>query len=1086
MTIMPDTAPVITSLTAAVSVVVPPPAPPTPSVSQSSSSPPVIVDYYCVSSAEVDSIVYTWAGDKWDTQYGYLSAGTSGFDYKLYASDDTTLQEELTATSWSAFETSSEFNPIYWAQLEGSYMGDSPTAYFTALNSEGSGGGTSATIPLTLTANIAAGDNQVTGVTFYAGTPGSGTQTDLGTIIGGSNGWTMYVSPSAYSFSNPQEFYAVAIDSMGNTSSTSSPTTLSVSPVGVGTLSADSGDRYYSGHPTVLTASGLTDWVSGSSSVNEVKFYQDDSGTGDFANATYLTTVSTSSGSASYTFTPSGTVNGPQTFFAVAVDTSGISSAPVAITLSPDMGPNVDSVGISTTTSDLVLTANNAYSPDGTIASVKFYEDSGTSALETVTDGTDGYSWNVALSSLTAGPHTFYAVATDDLGDTFTSPTVTVDPVVIGQASAASDGSGLYIPGESLELSVNGLVDWNGSGAAATSVTFYQDTSDTGVYNSTMANNLGNASVSSGSATKTDQQYRHRKLERPANHLRRRHRRHEWNISRQRAGGDYRAARSAPSVGGVSTSTSVGNVAQVSPGETVSPEGATIAVGGAVLNTTSDAPNAPVAGMSLDFTAFTWNSVAGYYNPEQFVYLQVETNGAIDIQYTDYYGDPLQPDYVYSSWAAFKASSDFDPVYWSTIESSGGADAEGIIADLEQTNGRGVAYELIHGPSGSSDFLSALASYDSSTSGDTLTLTATDVYSPNGSVASVKFYAGTGTSYLLGTATYADDNGNWTIDVSPSSLGGATTVTIVVADSEGVTNGSSGTTFSISPVSLGQITVDTGDGSGPTTTPVYTSGTSVSISVASVLTTNSGATIAGVKFYLDTSGTGIYNPATVQLLTGSLASNGTGGYTLSGVNTNGWIGDQTIFVVAYDSTGAPSCPQQDQTVLLANPVQQPAAGNGDSGWYPGKHLLEFGNAAAKTFASWLGGVFAWAGDNTNGLFQLGGKLIANFFVGITKFEFKGQNIGLNNQNIGQAAQNIMNGFLATIKGKNLTKAQLETMFRSDLKTTLKGQVRQLAVALAKAIGGQLTVDQIVSKIESSGVQVIDENGSAGIFWQFDW
>ena len=147
-------------------------------------------------------------------------------------------------------------------------------------------------------------------------------------------------------------------------------------------------------------------------------------------------------------------------------------------------------------------------------------------------------------------------------------------------------------------------------------------------------------------------------------------------------------------------------------------------------------------------------------------------------------------------------------------------------------------------------------------------------------------------------------------------------MTIVVTDSEGVNNGSSGTTFSISPVSLGQITVDTGDGNGPTTTPVYTSGTSVSISVASLLTTNSGATIAGVKFYLDTSGTGIYNPATVQLLTGTLASNGTGGFTLSGVNTSGWIGDQTIFAVAYDSAVAMSCPQQDQTTPVADNSQR--------------------------------------------------------------------------------------------------------------------------------------------------------------------
>ena len=61
---------------------------------------------------------------------------------------------------------------------------------------------------------------------------------------------------------------------------------------------------------------------------------------------------------------------------------------------------------------------------------------------------------------------------------------------------------------------------------------------------------------------------------------------------------------------------------------------------------------------------------------------------------------------------------------------------------------------------------------DFNASSDFNPVLATDVYSPNGTVASVKFYAGTGTGYLLGTATYADDNGNWTIDVSPAASAG--------------------------------------------------------------------------------------------------------------------------------------------------------------------------------------------------------------------------------------------------------------------------------------------------------------------------
>ena len=273
-------------------------------------------------------------------------------------------------------------------------------------------------------------------------------------------------------------------------------------------------------------------------------------------------------------------------------------------------------------------------------------------------------------------------------------------------------------------------------------------------------------------------------------------------------------------------------------------------------------------------------------------------------------------EYNYNSWADFKASSDFDPVFWSGIESTASSDVLTVLADLEQTDGRGVAYLLANtsGWSGESGFISALAAYDAD---NTLALTA-NAYSPNGTIASIAFYAGYNTSGpWLGTMTSPDGDGNWTIDAAPTSLDGATQVTVEVTDSAGqiVTY-----TQSLGSLVLGQITGSTGSDGGSTTT--YANGTPISLSVANVFALD-GGTISSVKFYRDTSGTGIYNPGTVQLLTGTAGTSGSA-YTLSGVDTSGWIGSQAIFVVVTESTGgsgvaAPAMPipPLDPTVIAS-------------------------------------------------------------------------------------------------------------------------------------------------------------------------
>ena len=75
-------------------------------------------------------------------------------------------------------------------------------------------------------------------------------------------------------------------------------------------------------------------------------------------------------------------------------------------------------------------------------------------------------------------------------------------------------------------------------------------------------------------------------------------------------------------------------------------------------------------------------------------------------------------------------SGDYDPVYWGDIESGYDPDVQAIFNDLEQTNGRGIGFELTNYPlvTDPDTFASAIVSYDSN---NTVMLTA-NVYSPNG------------------------------------------------------------------------------------------------------------------------------------------------------------------------------------------------------------------------------------------------------------------------------------------------------------------------------------------------------------------
>ncbi len=357
----------------------------------------------------------------------------------------------------------------------------------------------------------------------------------------------------------------------------------------------------------------------------------------------------------------------------------------------------------------------------------------------------------------------------------------------------------------------------------------------------------------------------------------------------------------APVVDGVSVSSSIGQTQPIAfDGTMPAGEFSSGIYDYAVLP--SDLLHGTATGISLDYNSVVGlggSSVGGYAK------LQIASDGSIDWQLTNYFTGALLQEIKADSWADFKQSPDFNPVYWSAVETDGStyyADAAAIFADLEQFNGRGIAYELQSSWGSTGDFMTALAGYDST---NTVTLTANNVYSLYHSITSVEFFEVTGGGNVsLGTATHGDSNGNWSIDIDPSTFSSATPSIIAV-----VTDSASQTTTT-SPTTLPSVIV----GQARTNSDTYINGQNVTVTIPNVVSL-AGGSITAVKVYRDLSGTGIFNSATAQLVGTATES---GGVWTASIGTQGWVGDQTLEYVAEDSYCNKS---QSNFVQLAAPVK---------------------------------------------------------------------------------------------------------------------------------------------------------------------
>ncbi len=332
-------------------------------------------------------------------------------------------------------------------------------------------------------------------VSFYLNSPGSGTL--LGTADG-SDGWSITVDPSLLS-GTPEMINARATDQFGNhVDATSLPLMADV----IGSASANSGSNVYTSGGTIeLSASGILDWNG--DSISSVAFYPEDPGNPGHPSSTALSGTVTQTGD-TWTldaFTPSG--SGTQLYWAQAIDSGGTYSNYFPITVSEETGPTVDSLTASTdssTGSALLRLSADAFDSAGSITQVEFKMDG--SSLGIVTNPVNGWTWNVDPSvwiTAGSGPHDFTAVATNNFGQTATSPTLTVKPLLIGAVSASS-GSGTsgntYVAGQDLTLTASGLLDWNTSGGGAASVTGVDFYLDDGSGSFSTTHPLGSASPS--------------------------------------------------------------------------------------------------------------------------------------------------------------------------------------------------------------------------------------------------------------------------------------------------------------------------------------------------------------------------------------------------------------------------------------------------------------------------------------------------------------------------------------------------------------------------------------------------------------
>jgi endonuclease/exonuclease/phosphatase family metal-dependent hydrolase len=231
------------------------------------------------------------------------------------------------------------------------------------------------------------------------------------------------------------------------------------------------------GTSTTLTASSVTE-TGGTGTITGVNFYRESNGTSGLQiGSDTLVGAGTASGTTwSIAASTTGLAAGIYTYYAVATDSNGISSAVSSTTLTvnsaagtPTIGSFVANPASVSAGTPTTLTASSVTETGGTgtISGVNFYRESnGTTGLQIGSDtlagaGTaSGTTWTLSASTtgLAAGTYTYYAVATDSNGNSS----------AVSSTSLTVTGSSAIIHGTLLAWNVDGQTAFGTQGLKST------------------------------------------------------------------------------------------------------------------------------------------------------------------------------------------------------------------------------------------------------------------------------------------------------------------------------------------------------------------------------------------------------------------------------------------------------------------------------------------------------------------------------------------------------------------------------------------------------------------------------------------
>ena len=309
--------------------------------------------------------------------------------------------------------------------------------------------GTSLTLTASNVSTYAGGS-----IEFYRDSNGNGyfDSGDQGVGSTGCSNGSDSVTVDTTGLSGDQTFFAVALDGNALTSNTASTTVTFNSPPTVTSFSPSPNPTYRNGQFS-LTASV---YAESGAQISQVAFYQDSNGNGvlDSGDQSLGNGTCDTSGNWCLTLTaPNSSPPGGYTYFAIATDSNGLSSAAASTTLTNENAPpTIGSLSASPTDpiergSGLALTANNVYDQDGYVTVVNFYTSSGT-WLGSSTPSWNGGSASVTMidtTGMSTGTQGFYAVATDnDYGtssEASTTATIQHTPPTVTLSGNATAGN---------------------------------------------------------------------------------------------------------------------------------------------------------------------------------------------------------------------------------------------------------------------------------------------------------------------------------------------------------------------------------------------------------------------------------------------------------------------------------------------------------------------------------------------------------------------------------------------------------------------------------------------------------------------